>query len=556
MKHPTLFTIALSFLLTAAPAAEKKPNLLFLFADDWGRYASILRESEGPGTINDVVETPNFDRIAGEGVFFRNAHVSAPSCTPCRSALLTGQHFWRTNTGAILRGAVWDASIPSYPLLLQEAGYFIGYTHKVWGPGSPANSPFTREQAFAKRGGRFNQFSQHATTAIAGGTPFETIKAELLGESRGNFADFLDAKEGDGPWCYWFGPTNVHRKWIKGSGKALWGIDPEALKGKMPPFLPDVPEVRQDLADYFGEIKAWDAAIGELLDELEARGEKENTLIAISGDHGAPGFPYGKCNLYGFGTNVCLSITGPGVKGGRIVDDFASLTDLAPTFLEAAGLEAPEVMTGRSLWPTLRSEKSGLVDETRTRVFTGRERHVEIARSDYSPYPQRAIRTADHVLIVNFRPDRYPMGDPYLLDSSGTPSVEDLENETRVTLPDEDAGPTKAWLVGVRDTPEWREHFNWVYGKRPKYELYDLKKDPHETTNVADDPAYAEVKEALGKELMDELEATGDPRLIDDGKFFETPPMAGPLPDGDAFWKEKGPKGKGKGKAKEQGKAK
>ncbi len=554
MKHPTLVTIALSFLLNAAPAAEKKPNLLFLFADDWGRYASILRESEGPGTINDVVETPNFDRIAGEGVFFRNAHVSAPSCTPCRSALLTGQHFWRTNTGAILRGAVWDDSIPSYPLLLQEAGYFIGYTHKVWGPGSPANAPFTKEQAFAKRGGRFNQFSQHATTAVDGGTPFETIRAELLGESRGNFADFLDAKEGDGPWCYWFGPTNVHRKWIKGSGKALWGIDPDALEGKMPPFLPDVPEVRQDLADYFGEIKAWDAAIGELLDELEARGEKGNTLIAISGDHGAPGFPYGKCNLYGFGTNVCLSITGPGVKGGRIVDDFASLTDLAPTFLEAAGLEAPEVMTGRSLWPTLRSEKSGLVDETRTRVFTGRERHVEIARSDYSPYPQRAIRTADHVLIVNFRPDRYPMGDPYLLDSSGTPSVEDLENETRVTLPDEDAGPTKAWLVGVRDTPEWRDHFNWVYGKRPKYELYDLKKDPHETTNVADDPAYAEVKEALEKALMEELEATGDPRLIDDGKFFETPPMAGPLPDGDAFWKEKGPKGKGKGKAKEQGK--
>ena len=554
MKHPTLFTLALSLLLTAAPAAEKKPNLLFLFADDWGRYASILRESEGPGTINDVVETPNFDRIAGEGVFFRNAHVSAPSCTPCRSALLTGQHFWRTNTGAILRGAVWDDSIPSYPLLLQEAGYFIGYTHKVWGPGSPANAPFTKEQAFAKRGGRFNQFSQHATTAVDGGTPFETIRAELLGESRGNFADFLDAKEGDGPWCYWFGPTNVHRKWIKGSGKALWGIDPDALEGKMPPFLPDVPEVRQDLADYFGEIKAWDAAIGELLDELEARGEKGNTLIAISGDHGAPGFPYGKCNLYGFGTNVCLSITGPGVKGGRIVDDFASLTDLAPTFLEAAGLEAPEVMTGRSLWPTLRSEKSGLVDETRTRVFTGRERHVEIARSDYSPYPQRAIRTADHVLIVNFRPDRYPMGDPYLLDSSGTPSVEDLENETRVTLPDEDAGPTKAWLVGVRDTPEWRDHFNWVYGKRPKYELYDLKKDPHETTNVADDPAYAEVKEALEKALMEELEATGDPRLIDDGKFFETPPMAGPLPDGDAFWKEKGPKGKGKGKAKEQGK--
>lgn len=549
MKHPTLFTLALSLLFSVSFAEGKKPNILFLFADDWGRYASILRETEGPGTINDLVRTPNFDRIAKEGVFFRNAHVSAPSCTPCRSALLTGQHFWRTNTGAILRGAVWDASLPSFPLLLQEAGYHIGYTHKVWGPGTPSNSPFTKEQSFSRRGGKFNTFSQNATKMVAEGKAIEEAKAALVEESRGNFEDFLAARKGDEPWLYWFGPTNVHRKWIKGSGKAIWGLDPDLLKGKMPPFLPDVPEVREDLADYFGEIAAWDAGIGVLLAEVEKRGEKENTLVVISGDHGAPGFPHGKCNLYGFGTNVCLSITGPGVRGGRVVDDFASLTDLAPTFLEAAGLKAPEIMTGRSLWPTLTSEKSGLVDETRTRVFTGRERHVEIARSDYTPYPQRAVRTADHVLIVNFRPDRYPLGDPYRLDSSEDPSVDELENETRVTLPDEDAGPTKAWLVRARNTPEWKEHFEWVYGKRPKYELYDLKKDPHETTNLADDPAHAEVKAALEKELMEELSRTGDPRLVDDGRFFETPPMAGPLADAEEFWREKG-KAKGKGKSR------
>ena len=158
----------------------------------------------------------------------------------------------------------------------------------------------------------------------------------------------------------------------QGEWKGSLDIDPDSLKGKMPAYLPDVPEVREDLADYFGEIAAWDAGIGALLEELEKAGEKESTLVVISGDHGAPGFPHGKCNLYGFGTNVALSITGPGVKGGRVVDDFASLTDLAPTFLEAAGVEVPEVMTGRSLWPVLKSEKSGLVDETRTRVFTGR----------------------------------------------------------------------------------------------------------------------------------------------------------------------------------------
>lgn len=555
MKHPAflLFTL-LSVLCISSAAVEKKPNILFLFADDWGKYASIYAEGEGAGGINDVVATPNFDRIAREGVLFRNAHVSAPSCTPCRSALLTGQHFWRTNTGAILRGAVWDATLPSYPLLLQEAGYHIGYTHKVWGPGTPSNSPFTKEQNYGKRGGKFNQFSQNVTSMVSGGTSLDEAKKMLLDETRGNFQDFLAARGEGEPFSYWFGPTNVHRKWIKGSGKALWGIEPDSLKGKMPPFLPDVPEVREDMADYLGEVAAWDAGIGVILEELEKTGERENTLIVISGDHGAPGFPHGKCNLYGFGTNVALSVTGPGVRGGRVVDDFASLTDIAPTFLEAAGLPVPEVMTGRSLWPVLKSEKSGLVDETRTVVYTGRERHVEIARSDYSPYPQRAIRTADHVLIVNFRPDRYPLGDHYLLDSSGTPSIDDLENETRVTLPDEDAGPTKAWLVGVRDTPEWKAHFDWVYGKRPKYELYDLKKDPHETTNLADDPGYAEVKDDLEKKLMAELTRTGDPRLIEDGKFFETPPMAGPINDEREFWekdgKGKGKGGKGKGKAK------
>jgi len=550
MKHPTLLTLALSlFLPIIATAAEKKPNILLLFADDWGKFASIYAEAGESGGINDIVATPNFDRIAREGVLFRNAHVSAPSCTPCRSALLTGQHFWRTNTGAILRGAVWDASIPSFPLLLQEAGYHIGYTHKVWGPGTPANAPFTKEQNYGKRGGKFNQFSQNVTKMAGEGVALEEAKTVLLEETRGNFQDFLAAREEDEPFSYWFGPTNVHRKWIKGSGKALWGIEPESLKGKLPPFLPDVPEVREDMADYLGEVAAWDAGIGVILEELEKTGERENTLIVISGDHGAPGFPHGKCNLYGFGTNVTLSVTGPGVKGGRVVDDFASLTDVAPTFLEAAGVPVPEVMTGRSLWPVLRSEKTGLVDETRTVVYTGRERHVEIARSDYSPYPQRAIRTAGHVLIINFRPDRYPLGDHYQLDSSGTPSVDDLENETRVTLPDEDAGPTKAWLVGVRDTPEWKEHFDWVYGKRPKYELYDLTKDPHETKNVAEDPAYAAIKSDLETRLIDELTRTGDPRLIDDGKFFETPPMAGPLAEAEPG---KGQKGKGKGKGKSE----
>lgn len=521
--------------LAAAPncsaAAEDRPNILFAFADDWGRYAGAYAALEQGGSIHEIVQTPNFDRLAKRGVLFRNAHVNAPSCTPCRSSILSGQYFWRTGRGAILRGAVWNEQIPAWPLLLRERGYHIGKTWKVWSPGVPPDAPYGRQaHAYQKSGSRFNRSSQHATAAVAAGKSVDEAKQVLLDEVRGNFAAFLDDRQADQPFCYWFGPTNVHRKWVAGSGKALWNIDPAKLEGRMPPFLPDVPEVRQDLADYLGEICAFDAALGVLVDALEEAGELDNTLIVVSGDHGPPGFPHGKCNLYDYGTRVCLAIAGPGVVGGRVVDDFVNLPDLAPTFLEAGDADVPDAMTGRSLWPVLTSDREGLVDARRTYVVTGRERHVESARAGNLPYPQRAIRTKDFLFVTNFRPDRNPLGDPYRLQSDDPPTVEQVTEDTRVTLPDEDAGPTKAWLVQHRDDPKWKPYFDHAYGKRPREELFDLKKDPHQMTNVADDPEYADVVVELRGHLMAELVRTGDPRLVDDGKFFETPPMAGPVP--------------------------
>jgi arylsulfatase A-like enzyme len=283
------------------------------------------------------------------------------------------------------------------------------------------------------------------------------------------------------------------------------------------------------MADYLGEVAAFDAGLGLLIAKLETAGELENTLIVVSGDHGPPGFPHGKCNLYDFGTSVSLAIRGPSTKGGRVIDDLTSLTDLAPTFLELGGVARPEVMTGRSLVPLLASDRSGQIDPTRNTIFSGRERHVENARAGNLPYPQRAIRTQDFLYIINFRPERYPLGDPYGLDGEQPPSERQITEETRVTLPDEDAGPTKAWLIGVRKDPEWRAHYEWVYGKRPREELYDLSKDPHQTKNVATEPSYAKTRGELEKRLLAELERTGDPRMREDGKFFETPPMAGPV---------------------------
>src|SRR5262249_36293964 len=137
-----VFPLVLTFTLALAIASKsgiacgaddaRRPNILFAFVDDWGRHASCYAAIDGQGTVNDVIRTPNVDRIAREGVLFRRAFVSAPSCTPCRSALLSGQHFWRTGRGAILAGAIWDPKIPSFPLLLRDAGYHIGQTYKVW----------------------------------------------------------------------------------------------------------------------------------------------------------------------------------------------------------------------------------------------------------------------------------------------------------------------------------------------------------------------------------------------------------------------------------------
>ena len=522
--------ILIAALLISIAEAEERPNILFAFADDWGRHASAYAKTDGPGTLNDAIQTPHFDALAKSGVLFNNAFVNAPSCTPCRSSILSGQHFWRTKTGAILQGAVWDESIPSWPLLLKKDGYHIGFTWKVWSPGTPSDAPYGgRENAYAKGGRSYNGFSQSVTRMVSKGKSLEEAKKEMGQQVRRNFQDMLAARKEGQPFAYWFGPTNVHRKWIKGSGKDLWKIDPDSLKGKMPPFLPDVDEVRQDFADYLGEAMAFDMALGILVEELKKAGEFKKTIIAISGDHGPAGFPHGKCNLYDFGTRVSLAVTGPGVIGGRVVDDFVSLPDLAATFLESGKVEIPKVMTSKSVWPTLSSVKSGQADTGRTEVYLGRERHVAVAREGYLPYPQRAIRTKDHLFVINFKPDRYPLGDPYLLDSDLEPGLEKLTNNTFVTLPDEDAGPTKAWIVANRSDPKVKPFYDHAYGKRPREELYDLNADPNQMKNLAGDPAQATTVKKLRNQLMSELKSTNDPRLIDDGKFFETPPMAGPL---------------------------
>lgn len=522
------FLLLFAVLLMAGSSARAadRPNILFAFADDWGKYAGIYGKLE-PGGLSDAAVTPHFDRIAREGALFTRAFVNAPSCTPCRSSLLSGQHFWRTGRGAILQGAIWDPSIPSYPLILQDAGYHIGHTFKVWSPGTPADAPYgAQATGYNSAGRKFNSFSQQVSNSKNG--KYDEIKQRLYEEVRGNFRSFLDKRPKGSPFCYWFGPTNVHRKWTRGSGLKLWGIDPETLQGKVPPFLPDVPAVREDLADYLGEVTAFDAGLGVLLEELERIGELENTLIVVSGDHGAPGFPRGKCNLYDFGIQVPLAVRWPAqVPAGRVLEDFVSLPDLAPTFLQAAGAPVPEVMTGRSILHILRSQAQGQVDPSRDAVVAGRERHVAAARTDNLPYPQRAIRTGDYLLIRNFKPERWPMGTGPGYGEPETPFAEFsvLENNTFAAFADLDASPTKAWLIEHRADPGMDYYFDLAFARRPEFELYDLRQDPHQIRNVAGQAEYRIVQSRLTQRLMEILRETADPRVTEEGRRFENPPF-------------------------------
>jgi arylsulfatase A-like enzyme len=364
---------------------------------------------------------------------------------------------------------------------------------------------------------------------VRGGMTVEAAKQNILAQVRDNFDAFLADRKPGQPFCYWFGPSLTHRPFEKGSGKALWGLDPDSVRGKLPKFMPDVPEVRSDYTDYMGQILAWDAGVGVILKEVEKIGELGNTLVVISGDHGMPGVPGGKCNLYDHGVAVALIVRGPGIKPGRVVDDFVNLMDLAPTFLEAGGLKPPAVMTGRSFMNVLHSDNSGQIDPGRTWVVTGRERHVAEAREGNLPYPHRALRTKEFLYIRNFAPDRWPMGSPKFTSQSDMPSITALERDTFVAFADMDASPTKAWLVHQYGGEDWEWHYNYAFGKRPAEELYDLHKDPDEILNCADDPAYATQKRELAARLLRILIDAKDPRVIANPVPFELPPFTDPV---------------------------
>jgi uncharacterized sulfatase len=509
-----LFLVLLAAPLAAADTAQK-PNIVLLFADDLGRYASAYADPARPSP-NDLVRTPVFDRLAREGARFDHAFVSVPSCTPSRGALYTGRHFFRNGSFSQLHSR-WTKGAPDpsdaitgMPVALERAGYHIGWSHKSHIPERLLGG---KKRQYSPAGNRINQFSANVTK-------HPEKRGEILETVRKNFQAFLaDRKDGQ-PYFYSFNPTNTHRSWVRGSGQALWGLDPDQLKGKLPPFLPDNEVVREDFADYLGEVMAFDAACGVILDELARRGELDRTLVVVSGDHGAPGFPRGKCNVHDFGSAVPLTLRWPGkIQAGRVVKSPVSLIDLAPTFLAAAGTSSPDDPDGQNLLPALAPEGGDRL--LRGWALIGREVHVGGARDGFLPYPVRALRTADFLYVRNFKPERWPMGDPLAAAGDAMPDAAALDRDTRAAFADIDASPTKTWLVLNRHQEGLESTLLHAWEKRPAEELYHLGEDPHQIRNLAADPAHATTLEKLREQLMAELRAKQDPRLSD---AFDRPP--------------------------------
>ncbi len=475
-----------------ASGERKRPNILFCISDDqtW-LHTSISGDP--------VVKTPNFDRVGREGILFTNSFTSSPSCAPSRASILTGQNFWQLEEGGLLFGRL-KKKFPIYTRLLEGAGYVIGQTGKGYGP---ANQDF-------------GYTWKHPCGKIWEKLTKEKEEEEWEGiehiDYAGAFEGFMKARDTTKPFCFWYGGCEPHRDYVYGSG-AKSGMNPN--KVNVPPFLPDVEQVRNDICDYLFEIQWFDKHLGRMLKTLQDNGELENTIIVVTSDNGMP-FPRAKATVYNYGVHMPLAIRwGKGIKNpGRVIDDFVNHIDFAPTFLQAGGVKAPDEITGRSLMNLLKSEKGGWVDPERDMTVTGLERHVW-ARPEGKTYPRRAIHTKDYFYIRNYEPDRWPMGGP------------DFVASHQGTFGDIDAGPTKSYMMEHREEKGVKELFAKSFGKLPAEELYAIDKDPAQMNNLAAEPAYAKAKERLAKRMEEYQKRTGDPRVKGESPWDDYPFYAG-----------------------------
>jgi arylsulfatase A-like enzyme len=446
-------------------AAKKPVNILVIIADDMSKTAGIYGDK--------TISTPGIDGVAKDGVVFNNAHCAASSCSPSRAAILTSMYPHQLKEGGNLWGTL-PLAYPNYTTLLADDGYQVGLAGKGWGPGDFKVGGYTQNPA---------------------GPDYE------------NFEQFINQLPSEKPFCFWIGSQDPHRPYLPELKKTV-EFNRSALK--VPSWLPDNEIVREDLLDYYAEVKRFDQTVESAVNLLKKKGMYDNTLIIITSDNGMP-FPRVKANAYVASTNIPLimRLGNHFIKGKRF-NELVSLVDLAPTILNLANISVPKSMMGKTLVPLL---VKGKTDERFNMVFTERERHAKVREGNLS-YPVRAVRTKDYLYIENLRPDRWPAGDPASVEATG--AFGDIDN-----------GPAKQFLVKNRNNPSYKKEATWSLEKRPDIELYDLKKDSNQLINVAGNSAYTKIKKELRASLSKWRRQTNDPLLNNENDPFDTYPYYG-----------------------------
>jgi arylsulfatase A-like enzyme len=446
-------TLAPAFLGAAQP---ERPNLLMILSDD--HTAEFLGASGNP-----LIQTPNLDRFASQGIRCKRMFTAAPQCVPSRTAFLTGRSPVAARMGRFT--APLPADVRTFAEDLREAGYFTGVCRRQYhldgAAGGRVSGPIFRKhglQTFQRR--------------------MDYVDISPPGQTVARMTDFFDRKPAAKPFFLWVNFNDPHHPW-----------DSDAIprphdrkRIPVPAYLPDLPGVREDLGRYYDEIARMDGEFQSVLDILERRGLAENTLVLFMGDNGFA-FPHGKGTLYDPGLNVPCLARWPGrVSPGSLGDALLSGEDVGPTFLEAAGLPVPKIMSGQSFLSLLR----GQAGPRREHVFAARLTHgsrpFKEGTTTHTFDLSRMARSGRYKLIYNCTPHM-----PYSPVDSYT---------------------ERSWLE-ITDTHMWGRldpKFDRAYfGARPVLELYDLENDPAEMHNLAGRPELAAVERKLTEALQEKM---------------------------------------------------